>query len=82
MTKNWPRVKISDLCDVIVDCVNKTAPSVDYETDYKMIRTPNIKKGRISLDGCRYVQLETFEKWTRRARVERGDVLLTSVKNY
>lgn len=75
--KQWPRVKIAELCELIVDCVNKTAPSVDYETPYKMIRTPNIKGGRINLAGCRYVEKETFKKWTRRATVDKGDVLLT-----
>ncbi|WP_419236272.1 restriction endonuclease subunit S [Serratia fonticola] len=75
--KQWPRVKIAELCELIVDCVNKTAPSVDYETPYKMIRTPNIKGGRINLMGCRYVEKETFKKWTRRATVDKGDVLLT-----
>ncbi|ECI0413655.1 restriction endonuclease subunit S [Salmonella enterica subsp. salamae] len=73
----WTRVRIAELCELIVDCVNKTAPDVDYETPYKMIRTPNIKGGRINLTGCRYVEKETFQKWTRRATVEKGDVLLT-----
>jgi len=74
---SWSRIQISELCDVIVDCVNKTAPSLDYETPFKMIRTANIKKGRINLDGCRSVSKETYEKWTRRATVDEGDVLLT-----
>ena len=42
-----------------------------------MIRTTNIKNGRIDLSGCRSVSIETFEKWTKRAKVLRGDVLLT-----
>ena len=75
--EHWPRVKVSELCDLIVDCVNKTAPSIENETPYKMIRTPNIKNGKIDLAGCRYVEKETYEKWTRRATVDKGDVLLT-----
>ena len=74
---NWPRVKINELCDSIVDCVNKTAPVVEYETPYKMIRTTNVKKGMVSLAGCRYVEKSTFEKWTRRAVPRVGDVILT-----
>ena len=77
MSAEWPRVQISDACDLIVDCVNKTAPRVDHATPYKMIRTPNIRNGRIDLTDCRFVERETFEKWTRRAKVERDDVLLT-----
>ncbi|MGO1502249.1 MAG: restriction endonuclease subunit S [Marinobacter sp.] len=60
-----------------MDCVNKTAPVVDFPTPYKMIRTPNVKSGRVSTDGCKFVQKETFEKWTRRAEVKANDVLLT-----
>lgn len=77
MASDWRRVQISSVCELIIDCVNKTAPHVEYETPYKMIRTPNIKNGRIDLTDCRYVERDTYEKWTRRATVERGDVLLT-----
>ncbi|WP_425670057.1 restriction endonuclease subunit S [Vibrio owensii] len=77
MTCNWPRVQISEVCELIVDCVNKTAPRVDYETPFKMIRTPNVKGGKISLNDCRFVEEDTYEKWTRRAKVLRDDVLLT-----
>jgi len=73
----WKRVPVSEVCSLIVDCVNKTAPTVDSITPYKMIRTPNIRNGRISLDGCKHVEKEVYEKWTRRAKVEIDDVLLT-----
>lgn len=42
-----------------------------------MIRTTNVRNGRIDLGDCKYVEKETFEKWTRRAKLQRGDVVLT-----
>lgn len=77
MGSKWKRVLITDVCDLIVDCINKTAPTVQNKTKYKMIRTPNVKRGRVNTDNCRYVNEDTFIKWTRRARVKRDDVLLT-----
>jgi type I restriction enzyme S subunit len=77
MSSEWRRVKVEDVCELIVDCVNKTAPVVDYRTPYRMIRTTHIKNGKISLTDEKFVSRETYEKWIRRAKLEIGDVLLT-----
>ena len=71
------RKPVRELCELIVDCVNRTAPVVEHETPYKMIRTTNVRDGRINLEGARNVTEETFELWTRRAKVLDGDVILT-----
>jgi type I restriction enzyme S subunit len=42
-----------------------------------MIRTTNIGNGRIDLSNVRYVDEETYDRWTRRAKLQKGDVLLT-----
>ena len=77
MAGEWQRVRVADVCSAIVDCVNKTAPAVEYPTPYRMIRTTNIKAGRLDLRNTKYVNEETFKRWTRRAVPQRGDVLLT-----
>lgn len=77
MSSEWPVVLVEDVCELIVDCVNKTAPVVSYETPFRMVRTTNIREGRVSLDSCRFVDEATYEKWTRRAKLQYGDVLLT-----
>ena len=77
MSSKWPTVTIDHVCDLIVDCVNKTAPVIDGPTPYRMIRTTNIRNGRIDLNECRFVDEATFAKWTRRAELRLGDVLLT-----
>lgn len=74
---SWPVRPISELCLHAVDCVNRTAPAVDEETPYKMIRTTNVKGGFVDTTNVRYVSLETYERWTRRLLPERGDVFLT-----
>lgn len=77
MSFEWPQVEVERVCELIVDCVNKTAPVVDGPTPYRMIRTTNIRNGRVSLNGCRYVEESTYRKWTRRACLMLGDVVLT-----
>lgn len=73
----WKRVPIKEVCHSIIDCVNKTAPVVDYETPYKMIRTSNVRNGKINTLDVRYVTKETYEQWTRRGAPLKGDVILT-----
>ena len=75
--KNWETTSIDKICSNIVDCVNKTAPVVEYETPYKMIRTTNVRNYKVDLSSVRYVEKETFDKWNRRLTPQRGDVILT-----
>lgn len=77
-TKNdWPAVPLKEVCESIVDCVNKTAPSGDQVTPYKMIRTTNVRDGWVNLTKVKYVEKDVFEKWNRRIVPRIGDVILT-----
>lgn len=73
----WPVIAVEELCSVVVDCVNRTAPVVEDVTPYKMIRTTNVRNGRIDLNDVRYVNQETFVLWNRRTTPQRGDVVFT-----
>jgi type I restriction enzyme S subunit len=42
-----------------------------------MIRTSNVRDGRIDLTDARCVSKDTFDRWTRRQVPQRGDVILT-----
>lgn len=75
--EGWVRVEIGCVCSSIIDCVNKTAPVVDEETPYRMIRTTNVRHGRIDVENVRYVTEETFRLWTRRGDLQDGDIILT-----
>ncbi len=74
---SWPRKSVADVCELIIDCVNKTAPTVVDPTPFKMIRTTNVRSGWIDVTNVKYVTKETFEKWTRRGKPKPGDVILT-----
>lgn len=74
---NWPAVSIDQLCVAIVDCVNRTAPIVDTPTPYRMIRTTNVRDGFIDVTDNRFVDENTFKRWTRRQLPLPGDVILT-----
>lgn len=65
---------LNDVCELIVDTEHKTAPT--QEKGYPSIRTPNIGKGRFILEGVNRVSEDTYQKWTRRAIPQAGDLIL------
>ena len=73
----WEVKSISDICEEIVDCVNKTAPQSEEITPYVMIRTSNIRYGRINFSNIKYVSQSTHSIWTRRSVPRNGDILFT-----
>ena len=67
-------MELRDLCELIVDCEHKTAPT--QETGYPSIRTPNVGRGYFILDGVNHVSEETYRLWTRRAAPVAGDLIM------
>ena len=76
-SKGWEVGSIDALCTDIVDCVNRTAPVVEYETPYKMIRTTNVRNSKLLLTDLRCVEKDVYEKWIRRLKPARGDIIFT-----
>jgi type I restriction enzyme S subunit len=75
LPEGWTWASAIQACERVVDCHNKTAPYTD--TGIPLIRTTNIKDGRLLLDDTRYVDQPTYEFWSRRCPPEPGDVLFT-----
>jgi type I restriction enzyme S subunit len=71
----WQETKkpLSSLCELIVDCEHKTAPT--QEDGIPSIRTPNIGKGNLILEGVYRVSEATYTEWTRRAEPLAGDLI-------
>jgi type I restriction enzyme, S subunit len=65
---------LDSLCELIIDCEHKTAPT--QKTGYPSIRTPNIGKGVLILEGVNRVSEKTYTEWTRRAIPQADDLIL------
>jgi type I restriction enzyme S subunit len=68
------QLALNDVCELIVDCEHKTAPI--QETGYPSIRTPNVGRGRLILDGVNRVSEETYRRWSQRAVPQTDDIIL------
>jgi len=75
--KEWNIDTIDAVCDEIVDCVNRTAPIVNYPTEYRMIRTTNVRNYKINFDDTRYASEAIYNKWTRRLAPQKDDIIFT-----
>ena len=67
-------MKLIDVCDFIVDCPHTTA--TDEGVGYPLIRTPNIGRGRLILDGVHRVSKDVYEKRNKRGVPTAGDLIL------
>ncbi|MGE0289855.1 MAG: restriction endonuclease subunit S [Bradyrhizobium sp.] len=75
LPEGWVWASAVQACDPVVDCHNKTAPYTD--SGIPLVRTTNIRDGRLFLEEVRYVDQPTYDFWSRRCPPEPGDVLFT-----
>ena len=73
-TKSGENPTLDEVCEFIVDCLHKTAPT--QLTGYPSIRTPNVGRGRLVLEGVNRVSEDVYAKWTKRAIPEPGDLIV------
>lgn len=64
---------LSDICEFIADCPHSTAP--DEGAGYPLVRTPNIGKGRMILDGVHRVSEKVYIDRTQRGIPQDGDLI-------
>ena len=67
-------IPLGHLCAAIVDCEHKTAPT--EPAGIPLVRTTNIKNGRIDFESCNHVSKETYILWTQRMEPEPSDLIL------
>lgn len=66
---------LGDVCEAIVDCEHKTAPT-SPAGQYPSIRTTYIKNGRLDLRNAPRVDASTYREWTQRRTPRPGDIVL------
>jgi len=65
--------RLANVCEFIVDCPHSTAK--DEGKGYPLIRTPNIGKGRLLLDGVHRVSENVYNKRNARAIPQDDDLI-------
>jgi type I restriction enzyme, S subunit len=67
-------MNLIDICELIVDCPHSTAN--DEGNGYPLIRTPNVGKGYLILDGVHRVSKEVYDVRNARAIPQADDIIL------
>jgi len=74
--KHWELKKIKHVVHEIIDTEHKTAP-FEPDGEYLVVRTSNVRDGKLVFDDAKYTDIEGFKEWTRRGVPNAGDILFT-----
>ncbi len=66
--------RLNQVCKLIVDCPHSTEP--DEGEGYPIIRTPNIGRGYLDLEGVQRVSRAAFDRRNVRAAPQPGDLIM------
>ncbi len=75
MAGNWKKTSLRQAGVSLIDCDHRTPPAADG--GYPYIAIPQLKDGRIDLSDVRRISHEHFVDWTRKAKPQQYDVILS-----
>jgi type I restriction enzyme, S subunit len=75
----WPVMTLREARVELIDCVHETPPAAPAGFPYVAI--PQMKKGRIDFSEARRISESDFIEWTRKARPQLHDVVLSRRTN-
>jgi type I restriction enzyme S subunit len=75
MAGEWKKERLSDLCSEIADCPHSTPLWTD--SGALVLRSQNIRNGRLDFSAKSYTDEAHFEQRSRRARLRGGDLVIT-----
>jgi type I restriction enzyme S subunit len=67
-------IVLSDICEAIVDCEHKTAPS--QIGGIPLIRTTDIENGKLKLTQAKKISESTYKEWSKRLEPKAEDIIL------
>lgn len=71
----WAWATLMQCSLLVVDCKNKTAPYASI--GIRLVRTTNVRDGRLNTIDQRFVTPETYADWSARCEPAPGDILIT-----
>ena len=66
MGSEWPVMSLREAGVSLFDCEHRTPPAEEY--GYPYVGIPQVKDGRIDLNGVRHISREHFDEWTRKSQ--------------
>jgi type I restriction enzyme S subunit len=75
MKSEWESVSLREAGVSLIDCDHRTPPAA--ETGYPYVAIPQLKEGRLELSDVRRISPEHFADWTRKAKPQHYDVILS-----
>ena len=74
--EHWEVRRAKHICDAIIDCKNRT-PEYFVDGEFCVVRTTDVKEGRLDLSRSLKTDRNNFDEWTERGAPQRGDILFT-----
>jgi type I restriction enzyme S subunit len=68
-------VTMAEACLLVADCMHKT-PEFE-ETGFPIVRTPNVREGKLILEGMKFISEASYQEWIQKDKPEPGDILFT-----
>ena len=71
----WPSMSLREAGVSLIDCEHRTPPA--SEDGYPYVGIPQVKDGRIDPNGARCIGQGHYREWTRRAKPQPFDIILS-----
>lgn len=79
MGSKWPRMSLREARVELIDCDHRTPPPAT--AGYPYVTIPDLRDGRIDVSDARRITPDHYREWTRRAKPQPNDVVLSRRTN-